>query len=139
MRYVFPDALSSEDTRDLASPVTYLSFTDPRLQGLLGIVRGVFPVSLDGKSYVRVEARKDACDWHVDRASHMSWCKYTASMLLTPPHLFKGGGLFFKGDTEPTYHYRDLIVYDDAPENEHRVEKNSGGRRVLLMFFGSDE
>jgi len=28
-----------------------------------------------------------------------------------------------------------LIVYDDAVENEHKVEKHRGNRRTLLMFF----
>jgi|TARA_R110000822_G_scaffold91169_5_gene210367 hypothetical protein len=136
MRRIFKDVLSAEEARDLATPVSYLSFDDPRLVRILNIVKGIAPVSLEEPSYVRIEQRKDKCDWHTDDAKHMSWCRYSAGMLLTPPHLFSGGGLYFDGDTEPTFHYRDLIVYDNSPENSHRVAKNSGGRRVLLMFMG---
>jgi hypothetical protein len=89
-------------------------------------------------SYVRVEQKPGGHPWHLDTGTknHMSWCKYTARVLLTPEDSFEGGGFYFRDDpNNALFGYRDLILFDQIPPNEHFVASHSGDRRVLLMFF----
>lgn len=64
----------------------------------------------------------------------MTWCGYSASVLLTKK--FDGGGFYFKDKPDtPVFHYCDCLLYSSGKENEHCVASNSGGRKVLIMFF----
>ena len=143
MRACFSNAVTVDLALSLSADVGYLDLTDERLQGLLARIRRVANIDIGGNSYARVEERVQGHPWHHDTGTsrHMSWCRYTAGVLLTDPTTFDGGGFYFRDAPDsPVHHYLDLMVWDSAPENEHCVTSNSGGRKVLIMFFGeSDE
>lgn len=130
--------LGHAEAADLAADVGYLAFSDVRLGGLLRLVADRADVSLAAPSYVRVEARVEGHPWHRDTGTkgHMAWCEWSGSVLLTPPSEFGGGEFYFRDRPDaPLLHYRDMVLYDGAVENEHFVASNSGGRVALLMFF----
>ena len=138
MRTCIKNAITIDEAEALRSKSMYLSFEDPRLHNILGMVHGVCDASTDDPAYVRVETKPEGHPWHRDTGSagHMSWCRYSARLLLNPESDFTGGGFYFRDEPHtPVYGYRDLWVYDSAPENEHYVASHKGHRSVLLMFL----
>jgi hypothetical protein len=141
LRWRFEGVLSPEDAEDLASVPKYLDFSHETVGPLVDLVYGVADICTGAPSYCRVECRKEGHPWHIDTGTsgHMAWCSVSASVLLTPPDAFDGGGFYFADAPDaPIFHYLDLLIYDDAAENRHCVARNSGGRSVLLMFFGRE-
>lgn len=140
MRQCIEGALSSDEASNLASEVGYLEFSDVRLGGILGLIGAAFPVSLEAPAYCRVEHKHSGHPWHTDKGAngHMGWCEYSATILLTPPSEFTGGGIYFRdtGPDVPIFHYLDLWVWDAAAENAHCVAAHKGNRRALIMFLG---
>jgi hypothetical protein len=138
-RYV-EGVLTASEASDLASEVGYLEFSDPRLAGVVAEIGACWAVSLEAPSYVRVEQRLEGHPWHTDRGAkgHMSWCSYSAGVLLTNPDTdFTGGGFYFQDDPDtPLFPYCDLITWDSASDNVHSVAKHRGNRRALIMFLG---
>lgn len=132
-RYTFKSVMTQEEADAVSG---YLSFTHPVVARMVDYIRLVADVDLRGESYCRVEERKEGHPWHFDTGSkeHMPWCRWTASVLLTPPGKFTGGGFYFR-DCGPIYHHLDLLLFSG---DEHMVKRNSGGRRVLLMFMGEN-
>lgn len=139
MREYVNGVITVNEARSFCRTVGYLDFSDIRLAGILGYIQGFAGVSLSVPSYVRVEDRRQGHPWHTDRGNkgHMGWCDYSGTILLTDPKTFDGGGLYFSGDEEPSFHYRDLVFYDSDVSNRHFVASNSGGRKALIMFFAS--
>jgi len=139
VRKYIRNVITVKEANNLSDTVGYLDFTDVRLGGILDIIQQYVSVSLDIPSYVRVEENRRGHPWHVDRGNtgHMAWCDYSASVLLSNPDTFQGGGFYFFGDEKPTFHYCDLLLYDSNASNKHCVKPNTGGRKVLLMFFNS--
>ena len=137
MRWEFPGVFTAGEAADLAGDVGYLDFGDPRLGGVLDLLRGVAPIDTADPAYVRIEQRPQGHPWHFDTGTkgHMGWCRFTAGSLLVPPDRFDGGGFYFR-DRGPVFHHLDLLAWDSDEENEHCVTSNSGARVVLLMFFG---
>jgi len=141
MRWYAPGVLTEAQGAELAAEVRYREFGEPIIRDVVKQVQNFAPVNLADPSYARVEERPAGCPWHHDTGTgkgHMGWCKFTAGILLTDPRGFDGGGFYFR-DKGPIHHYLDLSVWDDAPENEHCVTSNSGGRITLLMFFQGGE
>lgn len=139
MRWYFEGVLSPEGAEDLASDPKYLDFSHELVAPLVDLVRGVADISTSSPSYCRVECRSAGHPWHIDTGTkgHMAWCSFSASLLLTPPDRFSGGGFYFADAPDaPVFHYLDLLIYDDDVKNRHCVTRSSGGRSVLLMFFG---
>ena len=140
MRELYRGALPPGDALSLSSHVGYREFSEPLISGLIDLIVGAAPVTLEDPSYCRVEARSEGHPWHRDTGTkgHMSWCRLSARILLTPPSSFTGGGLYFRDrQEEPLFHYGDLLIYDDDPSNEHCVARSRGDRRVLIMFFAT--
>ena len=138
MRWRFPSVLTAAEAKSLASVEEYKGFDAVAVAPVVGLIGSVADVTLAAPSYCRVEGRREGHPWHCDTGSQglMAWCRVSASVLLTPPDEFTGGGFYFRdAPEEPVFHYRDCLVYDDAPENEHCIAANSGGRRALIMFF----
>ena len=83
-----------------------------------------------------VEARPRGHVWHTDigTSNHMTWCKYSASILLTKPEEFSGGYFKTKKNTYKKDHYLNMLLY--SSDVEHCVEPSEGNRKPLLMFFG---
>ena len=143
MRHSVDRILRPHEADDLAQEIGYLDFNDSSLQPILKAVSGFFPVSYEKPSYVRVEHKPEGHPWHTDQGNkgHMSWCKYSASVLLTRPVFdFSGGGFYFRDDPDrPIFAFCDLIVWDGDDENVHCCASHKGNRRVLIMFFGRDD
>ena len=140
MRKQFEGALSSGEAFELSRDIGYRTFEVPLIARLVDMVRTVAPISLDPPSYARVEARPEGHPWHTDIANktggRAGWNKFTAGILLTPPSLFTGGGLYFRDAPDvPIHHYCDLWVWDC--DKEHCATRHRGDRRVLIMFFRS--
>lgn len=130
--------MTTSEAEGLASDEGYLGFDDSRLCGVLGHCHALADVWLGEPGYARVERRSSGHPWHHDTGTkgHMSWCAWSAGVLLVPGDQFSGGGFYFRDmGGEPIFHYRDLILYDSAPDNEHCVASNSGERVALIMFF----
>jgi hypothetical protein len=75
--------------------------------------------------------------------NHMGWCRYGASILLTPPDTFKGGEFQYmeRDGTRTTVkdkHYLALAVHTGHLTNDpelHRVLPSSGERRLAFLVF----
>jgi len=98
----------------------------------------------DSPGYWRVEERNQGHVEHVDTGrqrtkpkGHMEWCKYGASILLTPPTAFKGGRFSYTNNgvetLSPEKHYLSAAVH--TSDEFHRIEANTGGRVALLLFL----
>ena len=137
MRYCVSGALTAGEAESLSGTVGYIDLDDDRLAGLISSVRAVAAIDLSAPSYARVEERVQGHPWHTDEGNKhggtRGWCRWTAGILLTDPALFEGGGLSFR-DLGPIFHYLDLWIWS-AAGTEHFVASNSGGRKVLIMFF----
>tara|TARA_R110002110_G_scaffold57604_4_gene164479 strand:+ start:1694 stop:2113 length:420 start_codon:yes stop_codon:yes gene_type:complete len=138
VRLLLPKIISDEEAQSLRSTVGYLEWDDDRLSSILPLIRGSCSAHLDDPAYVRVEEKKEGHPWHIDTGNngHMAWCKFSARLLLNPEDDFSSGAFHFIDDPlHPIFGYRDLLIYDHVPENEHRIAAHKGQRRVLLMFF----
>ena len=88
------------------------------------------------QSYARVENKADGHDWHYDTGDgdHMLWCRWSASVLLSPPDDFSGGNFEIAEPRQSFKHYLDALIYPSSVL--HRVTPHTGTRRVLLVFLG---
>jgi len=133
-----PYVIGCQEADDLRSKIGYLSFGDSRLNKILAVVYNSCDASTDDPAYVRVECKREGHPWHTDvgNTGHMSWCRYSARLLLSPEKDFTGGEFYFKdAPDDPIYDYRGLWLYDHIPENTHSITSHRGQRSVLLMFF----
>jgi len=63
----------------------------------------------------------------------MPWCRWSASVLLSPPDKFTGGVFEFR---DASYqNYLDALIF--SSDEEHRVTPHEGARKVLLIFLGA--
>jgi len=138
-RECFPNVITPDVARNLSDLVGYLDFSDHIIQEIVQYVVQIVPAGTEPPSYVRVSDTNEGTPWHDDygTASHMSWCEYSASILLTPPSEFTGGGFYFEDKPDdPVFHYCDLMIWSNADRrNRHCVARSRGNRVVLLMFF----
>ena len=95
------------------------------------------PGEIVPQAYARVECKSDGHSWHVDTgdSGHMPWCRYSGSVLLSPPDTFTGGTFRFRNPAAEYRHYLSLLTY--SSDQEHCVEPHEGERRVLLIFLGA--
>lgn len=100
-------------------------------------LRDLMPGAIVPEAYARVERKADGHSWHVDTGDggHMPWCKYSGSVLLSPPDTFTGGMFRFRNPAAEYKHYLSLLTY--SSDQEHCVEPHEGERRVLLIFLGA--
>ncbi len=130
--------LTDDEASSLRSSIDYLSYKDSRLNTILTMVRNTCDASTNDPAYVRVEDKREGHPWHTDvgNTGHMSWCRYSARVLLNPEQHFTGGEFYFKDKpNDAIYGYKELWLYDPLPENTHFVASHKGQRSVLLMFF----
>lgn len=138
-RHLLKGIITPDEAAELASEVRYLDYSDPRLASIVGAIRDVFPINTMEPAYCRVESKPEGHHWHWDKGvnGHMDWCSYSASILLTPPDTFTGGGFYWRQAPDaPIFHFCDALVFNADKENVHCVARSSGERRALLMFFG---
>jgi len=89
------------------------------------------------QAYARVEDNRDGHPWHFDTgdSGHMPWCRWSASVLLSPPDTFYGGVFQFRHPDQFADNYLGALIY--SSDEEHRVTPHEGVRKVLLIFLGS--
>ena len=89
------------------------------------------------QAYARIEDHAAGHDWHCDTgdSGHMPWCRWSGSVLLTPPDQFTGGVFQFRNPTAAHLHYLAALIY--RSDQEHRVTPHVGVRKVLLIFLGA--
>ena len=157
MRVLIPNILTEEEATKILSLSYNRSITiwdQPLINNLLLKLSPHLPpnktINRTKPSYWRVERDWDrGHQWHYDGCkkegdkfipNHMSWCGYSASILLTPPAQFSGGT--FKFDNPPQEHredhYLSAVLYSSGADNDpqlHMVEPYTGNRAVLLMFL----
>ena len=126
--------VTEDHARHIASKVGPRDLFEPAIRPLITTVMGVVGVCINYPAYCVVERKPEGHDWHTDKGNrdHMEWCRYSASVGLSPPSDYTGG-CFYTRD-EPHQHYLDMLLY--SSDVEHRVDPHEGDRRVLLMFFG---
>ena len=155
MRTLIPNAISKENIGAILS--CYPSncriedrWTDEAIKDLVEQIKEHAPILAGGKSYFRVETQAQGHPPHYDgctqdlQPNHMSWCAYSAVMLLTDPESFKGGEFQF---LEPDERHRgdlygSLLIYSSGAHNDPQLHLSTphrwGERTMLLMFFEED-
>jgi len=97
-------------------------------------------VKLNLKKVNLKECKKDGHKPHYDSgtSNHMSWCRYSASTLLTKD--YKGGEFIFVDHNNnelqrvnQEIQYGKTLVYDVS--NKHMVKPHSDGDRVVDLYF----
>ena len=64
------------------------------------------------------------------------WCRYSASVGLSPREDYTGGDFHFR-DMGPLHMFKGMIAY--TSDFEHKVTSHKGDRVVLLMFFEGED
>ncbi len=101
-------------------------------------------------SYIALEQNTRGHKQHADgcvftskgwQPNHMSWCQWSASVLVSDPALCSGGVVKFSDlSVTPAEHYCSLYVWPSHPDSGyspavHSVDPHSGCRVVLLFFM----
>jgi hypothetical protein len=138
LRDCLPGVLSASEAYALSRDIEYRTFEEPLIARLVDVLRTKIDIDLGSPSYVRVEARIEGHPWHTDLGNKTGgtrgWNKFSASVLLTPPEQFTGGGVYFRDQPDtPIHNYCDLWYWDH--NEEHCAPRHHGDRRMLLMFF----
>lgn len=133
MIHQIPKVLSKTKAQTIGKLIAKREFTEPLIEPLVHRVSSIVDISLAHPAYAKVEHKHDGHPWHTDTGNqqHMSWCRWTATVLLTDT--FEGGELFFRNLKGPVDNYLNLLIY--SSDEEHRVNPHEGDRHVLLMFF----
>lgn len=90
------------------------------------------------QAYATVEDNLAGHPWHFDTGDtgHMPWCRWSASVLLSPFNSYTGGEFHFR-DGPAWHYYLDALIY--SSDWEHRVMPHRGERKVLLVFLGAKD
>lgn len=105
---------------------------------------------LGSPSYIALEQKSSGHPTHADgcvhtakgwQPNHMSWCQWSASVLVSDPALCSGGVVRFSElSVTPAEHYCSLYVWPSHPDSGytpalHSVDRHNGYRVVLLFFM----
>jgi hypothetical protein len=136
MRALIQKTITKEEAEILMAKKNEINFEHPIVKKILNkCIKLIGKQSPISPSIVRIEAGENGHDWHIDTGthSHMSWCKYGLSTLLSIP---KSGGLFKYKKPELSYtpkqHYLSTIVH--SSDECHMVEP-SKQRTVCTIFL----
>jgi len=134
--YVVKNVLTKQEAEQLGENVRHRDFNEVVIDRCVKEIKKLVEVNTDTPAYCLVEARPRGHVWHTDigTSNHMTWCKYSASILLTKPEEFSGGYFKTKKNTYKKDHYLNMLLY--SSDVEHCVEPSEGNRKTLLMFFG---
>jgi len=129
------NVITKQNANILAKEDGYKLFTDILIEPIIKIIKKIIPIDISKPSYCLVESRSRGHDWHTDKGTnnHMSWCKYSASILLTNPDNYRGGHFLTRDKIIKKAHYLSMLLY--SSDIEHKVESFDGNRKALLMFF----
>jgi hypothetical protein len=104
-------------------------------------------VTLDAPSYCTTEVRASGHTLHDDRGisytesstggGHMTWCRHSVTVLISPPDEFSGGEFYYDDASlhapTPAEQYRALCYH--TSDVKHGVLPHTGRRIVLLAFM----
>lgn len=138
-RAYIKNVINEQEAEQLAQANGRVSFGVTAVARVVQVMQSLYPVAVTPSSYARVEQNMSGHDWHVDTgdSDHMPWCAASASVLLTKPTEFEGGGFQFDAPfDEHAAHYCNAIIY--TSDQIHRVLPHTGNRRVLLIFLGAE-
>ena len=123
--------------------------THPVMQRVLDYVREHHGplATLDAPSYCVTEIRATGHALHDDRGisytegstdgGHMTWCRHSVTLLISPPDEFAGGEFSYDDDSlyspTPAEQYRALCYH--TSDVKHAVAPHTGRRIVLLAFM----
>ena len=123
----------------------------PVIQNLLQAMQQAAGVELvqQAPSYIALEHKTQGHPVHADgcvytakgwQPNHMSWCKWSASLLVSDPAMCSGGVVKFQDlSVTPSEHYCSLYVWPSHPDSGHAPELHSvtphSGCRIVLLFF----
>ncbi len=126
--------LTALEAETLSSQIGKRSFGEPLVSRITDLILQNTDAAITDQSYCRVERNTAGHPWHVDTgdSNHMPWCRWSASVLLSPPDKFTGGVFEFR---DASYqNYLDALIF--SSDEEHRVTPHEGERKVLLIFLG---
>ena len=111
-----------------------LPLSDPLVERVMGLMTSAAIVP---EAYARIEDNCGGHPWHFDTgdAGHMPWCRWSASVLLSPPESFEGGVFQFRDPDQDAGGYLGALIF--SSDQEHRVTPHQGVRKVLLIFLGA--
>ena len=139
MRLKLPKVLSPSKAKSIRKRLGARDFYEKEISDLTALALHASSATTQYPAYCEVQRQSGGHDWHTDRGNndHMTWCTHTATVLLSPPSFYRGGGFFFDNSTEPEDSYLTMLIY--SSDQNHRVLSHSGDRRVLLMFLNNTE
>jgi hypothetical protein len=127
--------LTALEAETLSSQIGKKSFSEPLVSRITNLILENTNGKITENSYCRVEQHNGGHPWHCDTGdgNHMPWCRWSASVLLSPPDRFTGGVFEFR---DASYrNYLDALIF--SSDEEHRVTPHEGERKVLLIFLGA--
>ena len=135
MRLVIPSCLPASKAKRIATTLGLRDLYEEDIQPLTDIALSATKSSTRHPAYCEVQRQAQGHEWHCDTGNndHMKWCTHTATVLLSPPEDYQGGGFYFEGDEQPADSYLSMLIY--SSNQMHRVLPHRGDRRVLLMFL----
>jgi hypothetical protein len=134
--YVLENMLTEQEAAELGKEVRHRDFKETIINKCVEEIKKLVEINTNNPAYCLVESRPRGHVWHTDvgTSNHMTWCKYSASILLTKPEEFTGGYFRTKKKKHKKEHYLNMFLY--SSDVEHCVEPSEGNRKTLLMFFG---
>jgi len=131
--------LTANEAQDLSGHNGRVGFELPLVARVTSIITNLARAVITPESYARVECKSDGHDWHFDTgdSNHMPWCRWSASVLLSPPDTFSGGIFWFRNPDQFADNYLSALIY--SSDQEHRVTPHDGERKVLLIFLGAKD
>ena len=127
--------LTALEAETLSSQIGKKSFSESLVSRITNLILKNTDAAITDQSYCRVERNAAGHPWHYDTGDmdHMLWCRWSASVLLSPPENFTGGVFEFR---DASYqNYLDALIF--SSDEEHRVTPHEGARAVLLIFLGA--
>ena len=136
---MIPGVLTANEAQILSGHNGRVGFELPLVARVTSIITNLARAVITPESYARVECKSDGHDWHVDTgdSKHLPWCRWSASVLLTPPDTFSGGVFWFRNPDQFVDNYLSALIY--SSDQEHRVTPHEGERKVLLIFLGAKD
>ena len=124
----------------------------PVIQKILDQIQAAVPAELllESPSYISLEQKTSGHPAHIDGCrlltagyidNHMSWCSWSATLLVSDPALCSGGIVRFADQIiRPADHYCTLYLWPSHPRTGYRpvmhsVDAHNGCRVVLLCFL----
>lgn len=140
MKLIIKNAITEEE--EFLLPEFFqklINNTNPIVDKLLLIIKKNVDFVLCNESYSVLEKTPESGHvWHKDTGTNnkMPWCKFGVSILLKGEH--SGGELLYRDSDGKVFEQPGRKVYDmyiHTSDEEHKINRVVGNRRVFLMFI----